>query len=269
MDQSPLLDLQRHFDNIADAYYEIVDRLWYDVGYYHRREGELLRQKIGNRLKLAIDAGCGPGKHTAFLAASSSRVVAVDISREMLLETRARLSPEHRTRVHLIQADVRRLPLKAQIADCIANLEVLEHLPGALSDARTALLEFRRILMPGGILVVEAPLRRHTRWRALGVKLPTWKELPASMLDRYYRKVPLTVEHLYKDEQIDAILREAGFTRVTKTFVRVVPAGLVERHPRLISIDRILERTPGIKRFAREAVWSAKVSNQLYAAGTK
>src|SRR5205807_833165 len=63
LDRSVALNTQSHFDNIADAYYRIVDRIWYDIGYFHRRERDFLRAQLLGPVNLAVDAGCGPGRH--------------------------------------------------------------------------------------------------------------------------------------------------------------------------------------------------------------
>ncbi len=258
MDSSDPLGLRRHFDEISAAYYDIVDKIWYDVGYYHKKEGAVLRASLKPGVNLAIDAGCGPGRHTATLASIARRVVAVDFSRKMLELAIVKVPEEQRGRVGLVQADIRHLPFKAGVADFIVNLEVLEHLPGAEKDVLRTLREFRRILGHGGILVTEAPLRRHSSWRYFFSGAPSWKEVPRDIKERYYEKSPLRVEFTYKLAEIDGLLRDVGFSKVKRRFVRVLPAGLVERFPFLNRLDQALERVPGANSFAREAIWTAE-----------
>lgn len=246
--------LRRHFDRISGAYYDIVDKLWYDLGYYHRRETDFVRERLPTRLNLSIDAGCGPGRHTPFLVSGSKRVIAVDISKEMLRLTGDRVASTS-GEVDLVQADVRKLPFKPGVADFILNLELLEHLPGGLDDVSTVFAEFRRIFKPQGTLMTEAPLRRHRWWQLLGIQPASWKEVPRHMQNEYYEKDPLTVGHRYRDETLDALLGRFGFAQVSKEFVRVLPAGLVEKYPLITNFDRILEKLPIIHRFAREAIW--------------
>src|SRR5438552_14141113 len=156
------VDLQKHFDAIAPAYYEIVDRVWYDVGYYHARESEFLRKRVVPGKQLVIDAGCGPGRHTSFLGGVFHRVIAIDISRKMLESAAATVPAE--SRIDFVQADIRYLPFRSGIADLIVNMEVLEHLPARGADILAAFQEFRRVLKQDGGLITEAPLRRHALW---------------------------------------------------------------------------------------------------------
>lgn len=249
------LELQRHFDGIADAYYGIVDRTWYDVGYYHQREAEFLRKNLPPSLNLAVDAGCGPGRHSATLSQSAHRVVAIDMSLNMLRNARLMIAKNDRGRVDLIQADVRHLPLRAKSADLVLNLEVLEHLPGLEGDMESALAEFARVLRPSGLLITEAPLHRHTWWRHLHVKAASFKETPGDQIDKYYVRNPLSVDHPFKEEAIDRVLARLGFLSESKLFVRFFPSGLVERHPAFRFLDQYIERVPLLRRLCREAIW--------------
>ena len=249
--------MQRHFDHISEAYYDVVDRVWYDVGYYHHAEAEFLKEHLRSGHGVTVDAGCGPGRHTVTMATASRKVVAVDISRNMLNVTRQRLSGEALRRVDLVQADIRRLPFRDCVADAIVNMEVLEHLPNPVDDSRSAIQEFRRIVRTPGVLLIEAPLRRQSLIRSFRLFRPTWKEIPERKKDELYEKHPLPVYWTFREEQIDNWLGECGFVKLVKSFVRVVPAGLIERYPRLMAIDKILEMIPVIQRWAREAMWAA------------
>jgi len=260
VDRSVPLNLRRHFDNIAEAYYQIVDRIWYDVGYYHKREGEFLREQLSQPLNLALDAGCGPGRHLLTLLERAHVVIAIDFSRQMLSKARDAIPPHRRGRIHFVQADVRRIPLRMGVTDLVINIEVLEHLPGGLADARSTLAEFRRVLKSHGSLVIEAPLERHRRWDHIWSKPASYKELTEEEKTRYYEKFPLTVEHLFLDEDLDSLLERAGFLIETKRYVRFFPAGLIERHPSLELVDKVIERVPFLNRVCREAMWYMRVN---------
>src|SRR3989442_687582 len=123
MDASTLRKLQRHFDGIAEAYYDIVDQVWYEFGYFHRKELGFLSASMREKCVLAVDAGCGPGRHTLTLAAFAERVVAIDLSREMLRQAKG-LTANRAANVEFVQADIRQLPLKAAVADLAVNFEV-------------------------------------------------------------------------------------------------------------------------------------------------
>lgn len=257
MGEAASLRTESHFDNIADRYYPIVDSVWYDIGYYHRREAECLGRLLGTGFELVVDAGCGPGRHAFSAAMNSRRVVALDLSRRMLEVARERTPEDRGERLNWIHADVMHLPLKDRVADLIINMEVLEHLPQGLHATRQVFREFRRVLRPRGLLVVETPLLRHSWWSRAKLRGPSWKEVSPMASAKYYTGRPLPVDTVFKDEVIENQLSEAGFRVLARRFVRVIPSGIVELFPLLEVLDALLEKLPVLRRLAREVIWVA------------
>jgi SAM-dependent methyltransferase len=93
-----------------------------------------------------LDAGCGGGAELADLAALGAAVglEPSPASRERAL---ARGAGE------VVDGDLARLPFAADEFDLATTLDVLEH----LDDDRAALVELRRVVRPGGALVVTVP----------------------------------------------------------------------------------------------------------------
>jgi SAM-dependent methyltransferase len=118
-----------------------------------------------DRLDLApetrvLDVGCGSGRHTAAAyRLPGARVVGVDVVCADLIAARKRLQLHDRLNIHgggrwdLCAADGLRLPFADGRFDLVVCAEVLEHV---LADGR-ALAEVRRVLRPGGDLVVSVP----------------------------------------------------------------------------------------------------------------
>ena len=93
----------------------------------------------------ALDAACGTGRHTAYLAELGHRVIGVDQSADMLSVAAARL-PE----VDFRQADLERLPLADDSVNLVVCALALTHVP----QLAPVMAEFARVLRPGGHLVI-------------------------------------------------------------------------------------------------------------------
>ena len=96
-----------------------------------------------------LDVGCGYGAVHRRLLEAGARVVGLDRSGGMLREAReaaSRLEPRPR----YILADAQALPLEAASFDCVLALHMLFHVP----DRQRALFEMRRVLRPGGRVVL-------------------------------------------------------------------------------------------------------------------
>jgi SAM-dependent methyltransferase len=95
-----------------------------------------------------LDAGCGTGGNAALLE-RHGRLVGVDLS-ELALDLAAR-----RARRQFVRASVTALPFRAETFDLVTSFEVLYH--RAVGDDVAALCELRRVLRPGGHLLVRLP----------------------------------------------------------------------------------------------------------------
>ncbi len=93
----------------------------------------------------ALDAACGTGRHTEFLAARGHRVIGVDNSPDMLQRARDRVP-----RAEFRQGDLHRLPVPDGHVDVVVCALALSH----VGDLKPVFAEFARVLRPGGHLVV-------------------------------------------------------------------------------------------------------------------
>jgi SAM-dependent methyltransferase len=94
---------------------------------------------------IAVDAACGTGRHTEYLASLGHTVIGVDTSPEMLAVAREKLPA-----VQLHEADLHHLPVADDSTDVVVCALSLTHVP----DLGRALAEFVRVLRPNGHLVL-------------------------------------------------------------------------------------------------------------------
>ena len=125
--------------------FENEDRYWWFVS---RRElvMDLIRRHVATAHPVIVDIGCGTGA-TARALGRVGRVVGVDFSPLALEACASRGLPE------LLRARAEAIPLASGSVDAIVATDILEH----LDDDLAALAEFRRILKPGGQVVLTVP----------------------------------------------------------------------------------------------------------------
>ena len=99
-----------------------------------------------------VDLACGWGAGTNLLGEHCQRAIGVDIRRAYLRAARQRYSADN---VVFVAGDGTRVPFADASVDAVVSVHTMEHVP----DDHRFLEEVRRILRPGGRLMIEVPLR--------------------------------------------------------------------------------------------------------------
>jgi SAM-dependent methyltransferase len=105
-----------------------------------------------------LDAGTGSGTDAAMFAESGATVVAADLSRDAARATYATLGGL--PNVHVIQADVTKLPFPAGAFGYVSSDQVIHHTP----DAAATFSALARLVAPGGsfsvyVYAIKGPIR--------------------------------------------------------------------------------------------------------------
>ena len=134
-----------------------------------------------------LDAGCGRSLFTEIRPHWPFGIVAADVDFDLLAARKAQFPA-----VRWVVGDAHPLPFRDAIFDGLFAGELIEHLP----DPEAGVEEFRRVLRPGGTLVLTTPNRRRL----------------ANVVDRSER--PYSPDHLSElsYDEARALLRARGFT---------------------------------------------------------
>jgi ubiquinone/menaquinone biosynthesis C-methylase UbiE len=157
-------------------------------------EGRLASAWLGNvQNKELLDLGCGCGEAAVYFALKGARVTALDLSPGMLTTTRE-VAKFHGTTVTTCEASGDILPFADNSFDIVYAANVLHHV--ALEQT---LIEIKRVLRPGGVLLSWDPLRHNpiiNLYRRLATKVRTEDETPLSIDDlAVFRKHFTAVQH--------------------------------------------------------------------------
>lgn len=146
MDDQTLQDLRASYDRVAAEYARrIADEL------KDKPLDRQLLEQLAGRLRgrgVICDLGCGPGHVARYLHERGAEVMGLDLSEAMLAQAR-RLNPG----LHFQAGNMLDLAEVAEGAWAgIAAFYSIIHIPEA--DLPTALRELKRVLQPGGLLLL-------------------------------------------------------------------------------------------------------------------
>ncbi len=99
-----------------------------------------------------LDIASGEGYGTAFLAQTARSVVGIELDINTARHARSSYVASN---LHFLAGDARRFPLRDACVDVVVSFETIEH----FYEHDVFLAEIRRVLRPGGCLVVSSPER--------------------------------------------------------------------------------------------------------------
>jgi len=123
-----------------------------DIENYWFRRHEVVYQRLAGHCtgRDVLEAGFGEGYGADLLAGVARRVIGVDYDESAVAHVRARYP-----RVEAQQGNLAELPLPDASVDVVVNFQVIEH----LWDQSQFVAECRRVLRPGGLLLMSTPNR--------------------------------------------------------------------------------------------------------------
>ncbi len=151
------------------------------------------------RGRRVLDIACGEGYGSALLAGVAARVIGADIAPDAIAHARRRYQHPN---LQFTVGDCVAIPLPDQSVDVVVSFETIEH----HGQHEVMLREMKRVLSPGGTLIISSPDRRE------------YSDLPG------YRN-PFHVRELYRNEFED--LLGAYFRHVSLAGQRIKAGSLI------------------------------------------
>lgn len=210
---------EKHWDRIGRDYDDEI----FDV-FKSDRNKILLKyfKKHANRKGLAIDFGCGTGKSFEYLSPSFNEIIAVDISKKLLLQARKRSFKN----ISFRQLDLTKskLPLpKADFVFC-CNVAMLPE----IEKTHSIINNIQKALKPGGTAVLVLPSLDsvlYASWRLIEVYKKEGigiDDIPDSEFDYFKASKRRLVEGIihidnvptkhFMRSELDVVFKNAGFT---------------------------------------------------------
>lgn len=208
--------VRRMFAAIAPSY-DLNNRLhslWQDQR-WRRKAVKLANLKPTD---MVVDVACGTGDLALrFIAAKARAAIGVDFTYEMLPLARSKsVIGNGQSAIQYINADAQALPLPDQSADVVSIAFGVRN----VQDPLAALREFRRVLRPGGrVIVLEFSLPTSRILRGLynfyfRQILPRTATLISRDKTGAYKYLPESVNTFITRETMMQMMRDAGFEQV-------------------------------------------------------
>ena len=181
----------------------------------------LFERIIGQDKMEILDLGTGPGVMALLLAEQGHTVTGVDISEKMLNRAKENAS-KYGQKINFVYSDAEKLPFADMTYDAVLN----RHLLWTLSDPYAALFEWKRVLKPGGKLIIidgnwhptlEGSLK-HKLWSLLSVPLILVTERRILFRGKYSAEVKKCLPLMYAkrpEEDLKIIDKIGGFQNIT------------------------------------------------------
>lgn len=186
-----------------------------------------------------LDAGCGTGTLSRLLAARGCEVTGVDASSEMIAAARGR--PADGTAAERLTfrqiPTIASLPFADRSFDGVLCASVLEYVP----DVAQCLAQFRRVLRPGGLLLVSIPNRGSLLRRGYKLAHAASSRVSARPLFRYLAFSKFDAS----PAAMQGLLRQHGLTMLATGFAGSPLPSALDRRPAVGTLINILARRDG------------------------
>jgi ubiquinone/menaquinone biosynthesis C-methylase UbiE len=164
-----------------------------------------------------LDIACGEGYGSALLAAGAASVVGVDVSAETIAHAKRKYRLAN---LRFLNGECRSIPLKAQSVDVVVSFETIEH----LEEHEVFMRDIRRVLKPGGRLIISSPDREKYAGRGAEKNPFHKKELShpefADLMRQHFQHVALLEQKLVAGSSLEVSVESEPENTTTRGHFR-------------------------------------------------
>jgi ubiquinone/menaquinone biosynthesis C-methylase UbiE len=210
-----------------------TDKEFYELGADWLDFESVWRQTVGYEPGIVLEIGCGAGRITRMLAGTFAKVVATDVSADMIAYARSRIKNEN---IDWQVSDGDILPPADNSLDAVFSCHVFQHFSSNSAQLRI-FKEMNRTLKPGGTFLVHLPIhifpsRRFSMFARYGyaafLSLTNGKAFLKRQMMKFGGK-PHMRGISYEMDKLFADLRSLGFHDIVVSIITVRTNGSL--HP--------------------------------------
>jgi excisionase family DNA binding protein len=194
-------EVKEFFNEVAPQWGEL-SRNYFD----ETLKTKLIELNILNKSMTLVDLGAGDGFISRLTAPFVKKVIAVDISGEMLRELRRKAKTEGIKNIETLESDARDVPLDDSSVDMVCANMYLHH----IEQPELALQEMHRIVKPGGIAFL-ADLYEHSDDSLMKKMHDLWPGFNPDQLMAGFKKAG------FQEARYEMVGRDAGLPGVPET----------------------------------------------------
>jgi ubiquinone/menaquinone biosynthesis C-methylase UbiE len=206
--------IRAEFDRLAGL---SCDERWNQNSHYHN----FLLKHLPTGCRHALEIGCGTGAFSRRLAERSERVLAIDLSPEMIRLARERSREFPNIDFHV--ADVVEQEFPSEEFDAVATIAAMHHLPMKLMLAK-----MKRALKPGGVILILDLVEPENLYDTLANALALPVNVGMRLFKQHRLRAPAEVRRAWAEhEQYDSY---PTLSEVRAACAEPLPGAVVRRH---------------------------------------